>query len=263
MTAGPPTAAPWQAPAGWRAIEFISDLHLWEQAPRTFEAWQAWLLATDADALFILGDLFEVWIGDDARALPFPAACVQALAAFGRRRPLYFLPGNRDFLIGAQMLAACHMQPLAEPTRLDAFGQSLLLSHGDAACLEDLEYQQFRRQVRSEAWQQAFLARPLEERAAIARQIRGQSQERQRHQPDPSLWADLDADEVRRWLMASGASTLVHGHTHRPAEHALGDGLQRIVLSDWDCEGPQARGEALRLDARGWHRLPIGGPAGS
>ena len=257
---GTPSTAVWQADAAWRAVDFISDLHLWDQGPRTFEAFRSWLHGTDADALFILGDLFEVWIGDDTRSQPFIADCVEALASFGRSRPLYFLCGNRDFLAGHDMLAACHMQALQEPTRLDAFGQHLLLSHGDALCLEDADYQRFRTLVRDPAWQASFLARPLAERAAIARQIRSDSQGRKEASPDPSLWADVDAAEARRWLQRSGAQTLVHGHTHRPAAHDLGDGLRRIVLSDWDLDATRPRGEVLRLDATGWHRQPVLSP---
>lgn len=259
MTGTHLTAA-WQADAAWRAVDFISDLHLWDQGPRTFDAFRAWLRVTDADAVFILGDLFEVWIGDDTRSQAFIADCVEALADFGRSRPLYFLCGNRDFLIGPAMLAACQMQALHEPTRLDAFGQRLLLSHGDALCLDDADYQRFRALVRDPGWQSSFLARPLAERTAIARQIRSDSQGRKEASPDPTLWADVDAEEARRWLHRSGAQTLVHGHTHRPSEHDLGEGLRRIVLSDWDLDATHPRGEALRLDAAGWHRQPVVAP---
>lgn len=256
MTGTLSTAA-WQADAAWRAVDFISDLHLWEQGKRTFQAFRSWLGRSDADALFILGDLFEAWIGDDTRNQPFIADCVEALANFGLGRPLYFLCGNRDFLIGPEMLAACRMQALSEPTRLDAFGQRLLLSHGDALCLDDTDYLRFRAMVRDPAWQASFLARSVAERAAIARHIRSDSQSRKDASPDPALWADVDAVEARHWLQRSGAQTLVHGHTHRPGEHDLGDGLRRIVLSDWDLDSPQPRGEVLRLDATGWHRRPV------
>jgi UDP-2,3-diacylglucosamine hydrolase len=257
VKSGPDLQAAWQAPAAWRAIEFISDLHLWEPAPRTFEAWLRWLRETDADALFILGDLFEVWIGDDARATPFHGRCVQALAEASQRRPVYFICGNRDFLIGPAMLAACGLQPLPDPTRLDAFGETLLLSHGDALCVDDHDYQRFRKMVRDAGWQAQFLARPMAERAALARQIRADSQGRKQASPDPAAWADVDRAQARHWLQTRGARTLVHGHTHRPAEHDLGDGFRRIVLTDWDFDGSAPRGEALRLDTQGWHRRPV------
>ncbi len=250
-------ATPWQAPADWRAVDVISDLHLWPQAPRTFNAWAAWMAQTDADALFILGDLFEVWIGDDTRSEPFAQRCIEVLQSFSRTRPLYFICGNRDFLVGDALLADCGMRALPDPIRLDVLGQSLLLSHGDALCLADVDYQRFRQQVRQADWQRSFLARPVEERAGIARAIRSESQGRKEARPDPGLWADVDADAARRWLRAAGAQTLVHGHTHRPGQHDLGEGLQRIVLSDWDCDADEPRAEVLRLTRAGFSRQAV------
>ena len=112
--------------------------------------------------------------------------------------------------------------------------------------------------MRSAAWQSAFLARPLDEREAIARDLRARSTERkQALGPDPALWADVDTDTARAALLDAGATTLIHGHTHRPGAHALGDGLERVVLSDWDARSHPPRLEVLRLDARGAHRLPL------
>lgn len=247
---------PWRAPDRWRSIEFVSDLHLCPQAPRTQQAFLHYLADTDTDALFVLGDLFEVWIGDDTMGQPFERECLAALAAFAEHRELFFIAGNRDFLLGPAALAAAGMTALADPTRLDAFGIGLLLSHGDALCLDDTDYQAFRRMVRGQAWQGDFLARPLQERAALAGRIRAESQGRKASRPDPRDWADVDPQEARRWLDESGASVLVHGHTHRPGRESLGERLERRVLSDWDHDATPARGGALRLDGCGWHLRP-------
>lgn len=256
-----------RAPAHWQAVEFISDLHLQPGEPRTFEVWRAWLqrhLSQRADALFILGDLFEVWVGDDvlessaSTDQTFWRACADALKHFSAQTPVYFMAGNRDFLLGAQGLQACGMQVLSDPTLLDFFGQHWLLSHGDALCLADTDYMRFREQVRQPAWQREFLARPLSERTAIARDLREQSEARKRSTAhDPSLWADVDTNAARAVLQTAGAHTLIHGHTHRPAVHALGDGLQRVVLSDWDAGAQPPRAEVLRLDAQGLRRIRL------
>ncbi len=247
--------------SSWRAVEFVSDLHLCEEAPQTFAAFQHFLAQTDADALFILGDLFEVWIGDDTRDTPFHRHCLDTLASFGSRRPMYFLCGNRDFLLGPQACARAQLQALPDPFGLTVCGRHLLLSHGDALCLDDTRYQAFRAMVRHPQWQQHFLARPVAERAAVAQRIRAESLGRKAAMPDLSQWADVDAAEVKRWLLKAGAQTLVHGHTHRPGHIKLGDGLERHVLSDWDFDTAQPpRGDVLRLDASGWHRRAVQPP---
>jgi UDP-2,3-diacylglucosamine hydrolase len=251
------------APSDWRTVDLISDLHLHAGEPATRDAWLEYLARTPApDALFILGDLFEVWVGDDLlddAGTPerrFVRDCVEALRRFAGHTPVYFMAGNRDFLLGAKALAASGMQGLGDPTVL-AFGERRwLLSHGDALCLADTDYQAFRAQVRSSEWQSAFLAKPLPEREAIARDLRARSEARKRELGhDPSLWADVDTAAARTALHAARATTLVHGHTHRPAEHTLGEGLQRIVLSDWDVQARPARAQVLRLSAAGAQRV--------
>ncbi len=246
------------APAAWQRIDFISDLHLAAETPRTFDAWQAYLMNTAADAVFILGDLFEAWIGDDARHEGFEARGAAVLATAAARRPLYFMVGNRDFLVGDEMLAACGVQPLADPTLLVAFGERALLVHGDAWCLGDLDYQQFRRQVRDPAWQAQVLKRPLAERRLMARGLRSES-ERNAALHDGE-WFDVDAPTALRALADHGASTLVHGHTHRPATEALAPGVVRHVLSDWDFDHDgAARAEVLRwAPGDRWTRLAPG-----
>jgi UDP-2,3-diacylglucosamine hydrolase len=211
------------------------------------------LAHTDADAVFVLGDLFELWVGDDARHEPFARRCVQALAAASARRALAVMVGNRDFLIGSELLAACGAAALPDPTLLEAFGQRVLLTHGDALCLADRAYQAFRRQVRDPAWLAAFLARPLVERLAFAREIRRASDTRRQFDGDMS--ADVDAEAAAALLRGARAGTLVHGHTHRPGSEAWPGGLARHVLSDWDLDGA-TRAEVLRLTREGFVRLP-------
>ena len=281
-----------QAGPGWSQVDFVSDLHLHAGDPMTLAAWGRYLAQTSADAVFILGDLFEVWPGDDClrvmqpttgaidtglsplsaaddggtghdadhdadhgageatanQGSAFAEACAQMLGEASRQRPIYFLHGNRDFLLGEAFAAATGAQRLADPALLVFGPRRVLLSHGDALCLDDVDYQRFRAQVRDPAWIEALLRRPLAEREALARDLRAQSEARHRQQP---TYADADTQMARQWLRQAGAETLVHGHTHRPAEHDLGDGLVRRVLSDWDAGAQPPRAEVLRLDREG------------
>ena len=252
-----PEFAELSAPPEWRRIDFISDLHLSPDTPKTLAAFASHLEETSADAVVLLGDIFEVWVGDDARFDPFEAACVALLRKASERLSLFFMAGNRDFLIGPEMLTDCGMQGLADPTVLTAFGQRWLLTHGDALCLEDAKYQAFRAQVRHAAWQAALLAKPLAERRAIGQQMRAASQLKQAAE---ELWADLDTTACVAWLQASNSHAMIHGHTHRPARHELAPGLARHVLSDWDCEANAnavPRAEVLRLRQAGLRRIPL------
>jgi len=244
----------WIAPAHWQAVDIVSDLHLGDALPRTIDTWSDYLRRCDADALLILGDLFEVWVGDDAAVLPAQAPLVAALAEAARHRPLYFMVGNRDFLVGESLLRASHMQGLPDPCCLELpWGEQVLLTHGDALCLADEPYQAFRRMVRSEAWQREFLARPLAERQAIAAGIRRRSEERRRFDGEPGV--DIDLPLALRWLDACSAAVLVHGHTHRPESAPLGPGRWRHVLSDWDLDDTvRPRAEVLRLRRDGARR---------
>jgi UDP-2,3-diacylglucosamine hydrolase len=242
------------APRGWRVIDFISDLHLAEDMPRTFAAWERHLVGTPADAVFILGDLFEVWVGDDARTRAFGRRCLDVLAEAGSRRTVAIMVGNRDFLLGAAMLRECGAIGLPDPTLLCAWDHRLLLSHGDALCLADEPYMAFRREVRSAGWQEAFLARPLDERLRIAAEIRRASATRRQFDGDAA--ADIDPAEAVRWMHAQGARELVHGHTHRPGSSTLAPGFKRHVLSDWDLDRDPPRAEVLRLTRAGLVRVP-------
>ena len=256
-----PPIAELQAPAAWRTVDFISDLHLQASEPATFHAWQHYLQSTPADAVFILGDLFDVWVGDDvlgSDSVPnFEDACAQVLGDAAARLAIFFMHGNRDFLLGQSASGPslpdlCHITLLDDPCALTFAGQRWLLSHGDALCLDDLPYMNFRRQVRCAAWQQNFLSRPLADRQLMARELRQQSQQQQvQRKASGAPFIDLDPGATRAWLQAANAPLLIHGHTHQPALHDLGDGLQRIVLSDWDAD-PNAtapRAEVLRLSA--------------
>jgi UDP-2,3-diacylglucosamine hydrolase len=242
-----------QAEAAWTCIDVLSDVHLHEDAPATFDAWARHMLSTPAQAVLILGDLFEVWVGDDARDGVFEQRCARVLREAAASRVLGFMAGNRDFLAGDALLAECGVCRLADPTVLVAHGHRYALSHGDALCLDDVEYQAFRRQVRSAAWQQQFLALPLPERWSRARAMRDASMAHQarRAADAQATWFDVDRDAARTLLAACGATTLIHGHTHRPALHDLGDGMQRLVLGDWDCDHAPARASLLRITAAG------------
>lgn len=243
------------APPSWRRIAFISDLHLGADTPRTQAQLLAWWADCAADALFILGDLFEAWVGDDALSLPYAAALRAALARDGR--PVYFQHGNRDFLLGS----AFGWSLLAEHCLLRAFGAEVLLVHGDAQCLDDAAYQSFRAQVRGTAWQEAFLQRPLSERLQLAAQMRDASQRTQSAQRHAGLpFAEPDTSACLTILRESSCSLLVHGHTHRPGCFDLGDGRQRLVLSDWDFEAAEEpRGDCLIWSAEGWQRRAVWG----
>ena len=251
-----PQTVAFQAPAHWRSVDFISDLHLQASQPATFAAWHDYMARTLADALFILGDLFEVWVGDDIvdaandPEADFARQCQAILRATAQRLPIYFMHGNRDFLLGTSFTQAAGMTLLSDPFVLNYDQQRWLLSHGDALCVGDVDYQQFRQQVRNSAWQNSFLAKPLAARQAIAHGLRAQSEARKSR---GASYADVDAALARQWLGNARANTLIHGHTHRPGEHRLNPGeatpQQRVVLSDWDADAQPPRLEVLRLRA--------------
>jgi UDP-2,3-diacylglucosamine hydrolase len=241
-----------QAPGHWQAIDFVSDLHLCEALPRTFDAFAQHLLHSTASAVCILGDLFEVWVGDDMGGRGFELCCVELMAQVSKRKQLAFMVGNRDFLVGNAFLQQTGCWSLPDPTVIEAWGHRCLLTHGDAWCSTDLPYQAFRRQVRSSAWQSEFLARPLDERLQIAAGIRSAS--KSRRQFDGAADADVDVATAVACMQEAGATTLVHGHTHRPSDDPLARGLQRHVLTDWDLD-QGSRAQVLRWTAAGFARL--------
>lgn len=259
-----PSFHPLQALAAWRSVDFISDLHLQESEPANFLAWRRYMQSTPADAVFILGDLFEVWVGDDVlppgahgsaperhEGLPFEERCRRVLHQCAQDKAVYFICGNRDFLVGDAFLEASGMQALPDPTVLTFGKAQYLLSHGDALCLADTEYQAFRNQVRSSRWQADFLARPLTERLQLARHMRAQSEAR-KQQGGP--WVDLDPAQTARWMQASGAQHMVHGHTHEGVDYPLANAQgtkagqsTRHVLCDWHADVHPPRAQVLRL----------------
>ncbi len=246
------------APPSWRCIDFISDLHLHEGLPKTTQALSDYLLGTHADAVFILGDLFEAWVGDDMRSQAYEAHCIDLLAQAGQRLHLGIMVGNRDFLLGPAALQDGHAHSMSDPTVLHAFGHTVLAIHGDALCLADTAYQKFRSQVRQPAWQQAFLASPLSARLDQARQMRQASQAHQQGQARTEGYADVDEGVAGEWMRLSNALTLIHGHTHQPQTQAFAlPGGTRHVLSDWDLDHGHPRAEVLRWQASGFERINL------
>ena len=241
-----------QSPPEWRVIDFISDLHLSVAEPQTFAAWQQYMAQTSASALFILGDLFEVWVGDDmaqAAEGSFEATCLAHLHRTAQRIPVFFIHGNRDFLVGTDFAQRSGLQLLADPCVLITGAQRWLLSHGDELCTRDLDYQKFRKEVRSPAWQGQFLVRPLTQRRDIARQLRTQSDVK-KHTSKASKdfdYADVDPVAALAWLVQHQCTDLIHGHTHRPGTVQLDATHRRHVLSDWDCHAQPARADVFRL----------------
>jgi UDP-2,3-diacylglucosamine hydrolase len=219
------------------------------------QAWRNYLATSTADAIFLLGDIFEVWVGDDAlqEADSFEAQCAQTLRAASAERSLFFMVGNRDFLAGDAFLHATGMTGLADPTVLVWGERRIVLSHGDALCLDDVEYQKFRAISRSAAWQQQLLSQPLAVRRSIGKSARSESEQRKQ---SGTPYADADPAMTAAWMQLAKAQWLIHGHTHRPADHALPDGTARIVLSDWHIDGNTHRAEVLRVSPQGWQRLP-------
>lgn len=232
------------------ATLFISDLHLDPARPDiTSQALEFLDSGTrNADALYILGDLFDAWVGDDD---PEPekhrvVVALRRLADAGL--PCYFMHGNRDFLVGEGFAAASGCTLLSDPTLVELYGTRVVLMHGDTLCTDDHEYQAFRRTVRNPDWQRAILAKPLTERLALARQLRETSAASMSDKPMEIM--DVNQDAVVAAMREHDVYTLLHGHTHRPAVHrfeADGHDAVRIVLGDWYTQG-----SVLSWDADGY-----------
>jgi len=228
----------------------ISDLHLAPDRPDIVELFARFLRgpARKANALYILGDLFEAWIGDDAIDDPFNAGIADELAALTAAGvAVRFQHGNRDFLVGDGFVARTGVELLAEEVVVPLGGVPTLLMHGDQLCTDDTAYQTMRAQFRSPQWRAAVLARPLAERAALAREYRRQSAEANVRKAENLM--DANADAVVDALRRHGCSRLIHGHTHRPARHPLivdGRHCERWVLADW-----YTTGSCLEVDERG------------
>ena len=223
---------------------FISDLHLEGGRPDIGSQFFEFLEgeARHAEALYILGDLFEYWVGDDDPD-PHYAECKNAMRALADSGvPPYVMHGNRDFMIGEDFASETGATILADPTPVDLYGTSVLLSHGDAYCTDDVEYQKVRSMTRNPEWQAMMLSKPLEERIAIARHAREQSMAR--GQAIDMDIMDVNDEAIRAAIAESGVDTLLHGHTHRPNVHDIDLGnrvAKRIVLGDWYDHGSVVR----------------------
>ncbi|SHG25234.1 UDP-2,3-diacylglucosamine hydrolase [Microbulbifer donghaiensis] len=233
----------------------ISDLHLDESRPDVTRAFFDFLRgrAAGAEALYILGDFFEVWIGDDDDA-PLAAEVARELSRFsGSGAELYLMHGNRDFLLGQDFAHRAGAVLLPDPSTITLAGRKVLLMHGDSLCTRDSEYMAFRQQARDPNWQQALLAKPLEERRAIATQIRAVSKSMNSRKAEDIM--DVTPEEVENAMRAEGVHTLIHGHTHRPARHALtvdGAPAERIVLGDWAAQGWCVKADKDSLELIHW-----------
>lgn len=231
---------------------FISDLHLDAERPAITELFGEFIRreASKAKALYILGDLFEAWVGDDdpSQAGIFVASKLKALSDSGV--PVYFIRGNRDFLLGNDYARCAGMTILPDPAVILLHGTPTMIGHGDLLCTDDLAYQQFRAQTRDPRWQAQFLAQPLAARLAFAGQARAASKARfgelQASGMSETI-TDVCPKTVADTFSRYGIHHMIHGHTHRPAIHNEADGCTRIVLGDWYTQG-----SVLRVDADGF-----------
>ncbi|MFL6719804.1 MAG: UDP-2,3-diacylglucosamine diphosphatase [Burkholderiaceae bacterium] len=241
---------------------FVSDLHLQPSSPSTASLFITFLTqqASCARQLYLLGDLFEYWAGDDDIDTPFVRAIVDALAALSASGvALFWIAGNRDFLVGDAFAKAAGLTLLHDPYVATIAGKQIILTHGDAQCTDDIDYQAFRAQVRSPQWQQAFLAQSLEQRKAVIEGLRSGSREAQMGKSMNIM--DVNPDAIDALFAQSGAALLIHGHTHRPGKHRHGSNV-RLVLPDWDGDSQPPRGGWLGIDASGAiHRFELNGMA--
>ena len=238
------------------SVLFISDLHLCAARPQSNRAFFKFIEreARSASALYILGDLFEYWIGDDDLGDAFNASIVAALARLvAGGVPVYLMHGNRDFVIGEAFARASGVKLLPDPSVIELYGQPVLLMHGDTLCTLDLEYQAFRREARSQGWTGSLLRQPLAERRAAVEALRRKSEQEKRAKPAEIM--DVAPAEVDAVLRRHGYPRLIHGHTHRPARHMHtvdGHVCERWVLADW-YQG----GSYLACDAAGCRALQL------
>ena len=226
-------------------VLFVSDVHLAAVRPATGALFLRFLRerAGDASALYILGDLFEYWVGDDDHADCLNEAVLDALAETSRAGvSIAFMPGNRDFMLGAAAAERAGMTILADPTRIDLLGRPTLLMHGDTLCIDDVGYQRYRARVRNPRNMRLLASLPLAWRYGIARYLRNKSERRRSIKTETIM--DVNQSAVDQVLRESGVSLLIHGHTHRPARHPQaieGRACERIVLTDWHEQGGYLR----------------------
>ncbi len=231
---------------------FISDLHLCDSRPHITAAFIDFLelTAAKAQALYILGDLFEYWAGDDTIEVGAQQTSIDALRRLSENVPVFFMAGNRDFLIGDGFSKATGITILPDPSLITLYGKPVLLSHGDALCTDDTAYQVFRTEVRNETWQRQFLSQPLEARIAFIEQLRAKSEQEKSTKSMQIM--DVNAIAVEDLLRQYDyPQLLIHGHTHRPNTHVYhlaGHTCERRVLGDW-----YEQGSYLMLNADGCH----------
>lgn len=224
-------------------ILFISDLHLTPGRPVPVTLFHRFIAerAPQAQALYILGDFFEAWVGDDELSHPFNHAISLALKSLSELGvALFFLPGNRDFLVGPAFADAAGLTLLADPSVVELFGVPTLLTHGDSFCTDDVAYQDFRRQVRAPAWRLNFLAQPLAQRQALAQALRERSEHAKSNKKPEIMDVNSDAITAALDTCSLPVKRIIHGHTHRPARHAFqhnGQSTERWVLPDWYDSG--------------------------
>jgi UDP-2,3-diacylglucosamine hydrolase len=237
-------------------VAFISDLHLAPGRDRVNEIFFRLLRdgARGAGTLYILGDLFDAWIGDDDREEPLHGSVIEALRTLSDEGcRILLMHGNRDFLIGESFAEAAGLELLPDPTVIELFGERALLMHGDTLCTEDVAYQAFRSRVRNPQVQRDFLAKPLDERRSIALGL--QQENAATKQAKTAEIMDVTPGEDQKALKAYDCRLLIHGHTHRPARHDVvvdGRRCERWVLADW-----QERGEILQVSAEGITRTSL------
>jgi UDP-2,3-diacylglucosamine hydrolase len=236
-------------------ILFISDLHLSEERPEKLALFFKFMNgpARRGEALYILGDLFEVWLGDDDTLPPKPEVLAALKAYSDSGRELFVTHGNRDFLMGPRFeeLTGCTLLP--DPHLIDLHGEKTLLMHGDLLCTGDTEYLAFRSQVRHPAWQAQVLSKSLAERAALARQMRNQSLQASQQKQEEIM--DVEQATVEQFMRTHGVQHLIHGHTHRPAAHEFvldNRPAKRIVLGDWYTQE-----SVLVCDGQGQRLMPV------
>ena len=238
-------------PAARTLALFVSDLHLQPAHPKTSAAFFSFLEqhAMAAQALYVLGDLFEYWAGDDDLDDPFNRQVVAALRCVSDAGvAVFWIAGNRDFLAGPAFAAASGATVLAEPFVADFNGQRIALLHGDAECTADINYMAFRAQVRQPEWQSQFLAVPLAQRKAIIASLRSNSRTEQAGKSYDIM--DVAPQAIKQVFAQTSTRVMIHGHTHRPALHALGDTC-RYVLPDWDFDVQPVRGGWIAVEADG------------
>jgi UDP-2,3-diacylglucosamine hydrolase len=231
---------------------FVSDIHLSDSLPQTTNVFLRFLdeIAVNAERLYLLGDLFEYWAGDDDCEDRYNRQIINALRKLSDSGvKIFWIAGNRDFLVGDVFAQHSGAQRLEDPTEIRIDKHHLIISHGDALCTDDLDYIKFRRMVRQAGWQTAFLAKPLVERKAIIHNMRQASNVEQQNKSMQIM--DVNPDAVKTLLQEFQGATLIHGHTHRNAIHHEASGL-RYVLPDWDYDhGTNRRGGFLSLDSSG------------